>query len=347
MTLVIPTVNALTNILGQVVEVTNTEKWLGRQVVVRYLGDNEEVYALFSPPFYTVLPFKPLHERKITLLDCYQLDIPTIKQVFSQNNAIEVTFEYFSEQLKGMAPNDPQASYHLARLYEEGLGLRKDEDENRHLLWYKVSANLGHPDAQFRVSSYCDVEEGDKFLKSAAERGHVKAQLALGNFFLDGEAVGLEQNIEAGEKWLLAAIEQGEKQAACDLGIFYYDSENYLKAREYFKISADAGDTLGQFEYARLLQQGLCEIVEDKGEIFSYFLAAARQGHAVAQYETGLSFFHGNGVARDYQLAEKWLRKAANLRNEDAKEFLESFKLNLTVLENNGMEEVEEGKDES
>ena len=46
---------------------------------------------------------------------------------------------------------------------------------------------------------------------------------------------------------------------------------------------------------------------------------AAEAGNAAAQYNLGLRYRDGDGVSADLHESEKWLRKAADHRNPEAK----------------------------
>ena len=53
---------------------------------------------------------------------------------------------------------------------------------------------------------------------------------------------------------------------------------------------------------------------------------AAEQGDADAQFNLGLCYSKGEGVAQDKAAAAKWLRKAAEQGHQAAKEKLAAFK---------------------
>ncbi len=46
-------------------------------------------------------------------------------------------------------------------------------------------------------------------------------------------------------------------------------------------------------------------------EAVKFFLLAAEQGHAKAQYNLGVCYYKGQGVQQSYTEAVKWYRKAA------------------------------------
>ena len=59
----------------------------------------------------------------------------------------------------------------------------------------------------------------------------------------------------------------------------------------------------------------------------------AKQGDAVAQYEVGICYLEGKGVAQDYKKATKWLKKSMDQGNEDARaKFYSCYSKDLEVL---------------
>ena len=79
-----------------------------------------------------------------------------------------------------------------------------------------------------------------------------------------------------------------------------------------------------------LYDQGL-EYWEEKDytNAFTYFLPAAKMGHADAQNKLGLCYYSGSGVLKDYQEAIKWFKMAADQGDASAQN-------NLGVLYNDG-----------
>ncbi|MHB1184235.1 MAG: tetratricopeptide repeat protein [Desulfobulbia bacterium] len=61
----------------------------------------------------------------------------------------------------------------------------------------------------------------------------------------------------------------------------------------------------------------------DYEKAVSWFLKAAEQGHAEAQFNLGVMYFKGKGVLdRDYFEAERWFQKAANQGHAEAKKMV-------------------------
>ena len=53
-----------------------------------------------------------------------------------------------------------------------------------------------------------------------------------------------------------------------------------------------------------------------------WFLKAAEQGQAKAQFNLGVLYFNGQGVKQDFVNAKKWFEKAAKQGHAEATEFL-------------------------
>ena len=61
---------------------------------------------------------------------------------------------------------------------------------------------------------------------------------------------------------------------------------------------------------------------EKNEEAFEYYLKAARQGDALAQYNLGICYDNGYGVEKDLSEAVIWFRKAANQGHAEAQNML-------------------------
>jgi uncharacterized protein len=66
-------------------------------------------------------------------------------------------------------------------------------------------------------------------------------------------------------------------------------------------------------------------VPHDDLEATRWYLRAAEQGDAEAQYNSGLAYYHGRGIPQDYQQAVRWYRKAAETGNPDAQNNLGSM----------------------
>ncbi len=103
-----------------------------------------------------------------------------------------------------------QAIFNLARMYDNGLGVKKNPVKAKKL--YLFSAEKGHADSQHNV----------------------------GIMYLLGE--GVKKNPKEALKWLLLAGEQGQRMAQRDLGAMFADGDevkrNLVLAYTYMSLSA-------------------------------------------------------------------------------------------------------------
>jgi len=61
-------------------------------------------------------------------------------------------------------------------------------------------------------------------------------------------------------------------------------------------------------------------VPQDYGRALTYYRMAADQGYALAQYNLAVLFENGRSVGRDYRQAFDWFRKAADQNVPDAEE---------------------------
>jgi TPR repeat protein len=74
---------------------------------------------------------------------------------------------------------------------------------------------------------------------------------------------------------------------------------------------AESGDPEAQFEVGLAFASSGDRF--DPTEAARWYLKAAEQSHARAQYNLGLMYLKGQGVPRDKALSRSWMSKAANL----------------------------------
>ena len=109
---------------------------------------------------------------------------------------------------------DPEASYWLGVMFENGTGTKKDID--RALTWYRKSA----------------------------EAGLVKAILKMGELYMQGTDV--LQDFDEARKWLEPAAREGDVDAMRDMGTLYAHGwgvkQNAIRAYIWFDYAASRGD---------------------------------------------------------------------------------------------------------
>ncbi len=143
-----------------------------------------------------------------------------------------------------------------------------------------------------------------------------------------------------GEKFqaLLEEAKAGDPAAQNTLGVMYYTGEAVSTtvtgqvlendpelAAGWFYRAAEQGYADAQFNLGLMYANGE-GIAQDMHEAVDLFKKAAEQGHIDAQNNLGALYFMGDGVDRDEAEAMKWFEKAAAQGNEEAKANLEAIR---------------------
>lgn len=107
-------------------------------------------------------------------------------------------------------------------------------------------------------------------------------------------------------------------------------SEKNEEAFEYYLKAARQGDAEAQF-YLGLCYNYGDGVEKDLSEAVVWYRKAADQGFADAQYSLGSCYFNGYGVEKDLSEAVKWYRKAANQGFKRAQFALKFYNLDVKL----------------
>ena len=102
-----------------------------------------------------------------------------------------------------------------------------------------------------------------------------------------------------------------------------------LEAITKYRKAAEQGNASAQYNLGLMYEQGH-GVAQDNKEAIAWYRKAAEQGDARAQYNLGIMYVNGHGVAQDYKQASVWYRKAAEQGNASAQN-------NLGVMYDNGL----------
>lgn len=99
----------------------------------------------------------------------------------------------------GAETNDVNCQYNLALMYEQGIGVAKDEKEAR--TWYRKAAELGNSNAQFNLGvlyengrgGEVDFAQANQWYRRAAVQGDALAIGNLGMLYLRGDGVKVDK----------------------------------------------------------------------------------------------------------------------------------------------------------
>ena len=157
---------------------------------------------------------------------------------------------------------------------------------------------------------------------------------------------------------LRQAANQGDHKSQKDLALAYINGDgvfrNEKKGTQLMQTLAQAGNAEAQAQWAYFLDTGKHRIKKDKEQALKWFRAAARQGHAFAQYAVGFyekdkrealrwyklaseqnnafaqfnlakMLVEGDGVPKDLAAAKEWMKKSADRGHKRAKTWIDNW----------------------
>lgn len=263
---------------------------------------------------------------------------------------------------KAVNQNNHNAQYLLGKMYEEGRGVSQS-DSKAIELYTQAASDKYASEAQYNLGvMYAtgrgvtpNYEKAVELFSKAASQNYRKAQLGLGIMYLEGEGVtqdykkalelittaakgswhrkglseakyvlahmyeegiGVKENIGEALDLYIEAAEEGDQDAKIRLKFFF----------EEFKKRAEATDDVGAQNNLALMYAGGLGVEKNYVMAKKWYLKAAQNGHAIAQYNVGVNYAKGeNGFDKDINEARKWLKKSSENGDNDAKEFLDKL----------------------
>jgi len=213
------------------------------------------------------------------------------------------------------------AIYQLGTMFLNGNGVDKDAKQAKKL--FELAADEDNTKAQYMLG--CMYYEGpgidmkdrnlDKaidFLELAAKKGHKSAQEKLKDLVDLRDHKLIEEKSKIKDIYML-----GEYNYFGDTLI----TQNYERAKEYYNIAAQAGYANAQYKLGKMFYDGYGGD-KDYKEAIKWFTLAADQDNIDALYMLGCMYFEGPGIPlekRDYNIARKYLKSAAEKGHRDAR----------------------------
>ena len=166
--------------------------------------------------------------------------------------------------------NDPKTQTMLGNRFRDG----RSYDEA--LVWYRKAAAQGFAGAQNNLGAMYeqglglskDEAEAARWYRKAAEQGNAYAQHSLGSMYREGR--GVPQDLVESAAWIRRAAEQGHLSAFRELGQMYWKGsglpQNDVLAYMWWKIAAIRGDeegaTLSRMAAAKMMPGPVAEAEE-------------------------------------------------------------------------------------
>jgi len=157
-----------------------------------------------------------------------------------------------------------------------------------------------------------DNEKKLHYFRLAAEKGDAEGQVQLALWLETFEDKKAPQNEEA-VKWMKTAIDQGHAKANYHMGNFYragigVDADGQ-KAFEYYTKAAELGISDGVDRLGDCYRIGTGVQVDDR-EAFLYYQRAAQMGNSKGLCNLGLCYLNGRGCQQDTEIAFRWITTA-------------------------------------
>lgn len=214
---------------------------------------------------------------------------------------------------------------------------------------HKLAVMLLDPDSMIQ-----DVKEGLRWMKLAAEAGHVPSQYSLGVWYSSMDEEYAQWDLAA--TWWHKAAPSNAK-AAYALGVYYSrkaDPADPAEALRWYKVAAEAGIPPAQHALAEMYLHGesaeqdseegrrLLELAAEAGltpamddlirlyreadspyrnaeKAFRWMLRAAEEGSPLSSFyavELGRAYELGEGIAENFDEARRWYTHATNQREK-------------------------------
>lgn len=242
----------------------------------------------------------------------------------------------FDWYMKSAVQNNANAIYAIAKCYSLGKGVH--QDKNKGIEWFKKAAALGDASSMNELGSI--YENGDgvnvdykaafNWYKKAAER-NIDGICNLGIMYMTGK--GIECDYEKAFQLFSNAVFLENKHArslyllAFCYAYGYGIMQNEKYAFNLFSQASDLGSMEAKFQLTNFYREGRGGVEINYKKAFELCKESAEAGIPLAQTALGLYYILGEGVEEDYNEGIKWLQKAADNGETNAKDFLEKDKM--------------------
>ena len=112
-------------------------------------------------------------------------------------------------------------------------------------------------------------------------------------------------------------LPQASEAQDFDRGVSAYNDGDYPTALREFRLLAEQGDALAQYNLGGMYYNGR-GVPQNYAEAARLYRLAAEQGNALAQFNLGVMYGNGQGLPQNYQLAYMWFNLAAGKGIEGA-----------------------------
>lgn len=153
-------------------------------------------------------------------------------------------------------------------------------------------------------------------LEQLWEEGYTLAAHQLGKVWRDGLCD--PKNIDKAEQWFRLSAESGNSYSQYALGKLLQDEGRIPETVSWYERASEQGNQYANYRLGKLYLIGK-DMPKDAEKAVEYLSASAEAGNQYAQYALGKLYLMGQDVSQDRELAEVYLTKAAEQGNEYAR----------------------------
>jgi uncharacterized protein len=226
---------------------------------------------------------------------------------------------------------DAQAQYAMGRKLQEA---GRSDGVIRAQEWYQRAADKGHVPAMIALGDFFsdkdDEPSGEQavsWYKKAADAGNGEALRKLGGCYETGRGKLKVDAQKAFELYGLAA-RKGDVEAEYLYGQKLYMKAQFDEAILWLGRAADHGNSNADYELGKLFADGW--MPEDPQKSVFHLRRAAEAGNWKGQLLLGYKYIDGSGVTKDLSEAYKWILLACDSNAFDAKSARNLFERRLS-----------------
>lgn len=244
------------------------------------------------------------------------------------NNANMPRAVRYLEQAAGVGNAVAQAALGTT-IYYYGVG-GVAADGPKAVKYLKMGAEQGDPMSMYTLGNLMvngdewtgeNRTEGWALVSRAAQAGYGRAMWRLATAKYDGSS-GQEKNLPEAVRLMRLAAESGDRTGQFGWGQMLYFgvgmTENKAEGLRFTRMSADAGSYDAQYDMALSNYHGDVGIAKNLAEAARWARLSAENGLARAQLLYSKLLWAGEGVAQNRIDAVRWMKKAADQKDETA-----------------------------
>jgi uncharacterized protein len=212
--------------------------------------------------------------------------------------------KFFQEAVVKSEAGNPDAMFERAGAHLVGLGTSIDRPAGAK--WLRMAAEKGHVQAQFSYGQACmrgeifkkDLVEAIRWFRLAAEKKNADAELSLAQAYAKGE--GVEADEKESLRWLKLSAMHGHPIAQSDYAFAILDKNNPAldgESAEWLRKSALQGNSSAMFGLAFMYQSGI-GVPKDRIAAFAWYMVSEMDGSEEIKEEVKKALGHATASER-------------------------------------------------